>query len=83
MPKALWKLDREDGEDPVVMTPEYITLSQREVWSHLLCESCELLFSQRGEDPVISLPINTRFSAGMPLSIWQWPSSSMWIARCC
>ncbi len=55
LPKALWGLMREEGEDPVVFTPAYVTPSQREVWSHLLCDDCELRFSQLGENVVIPL----------------------------
>ncbi len=55
LPKALWDLMRENGEEPVVLTPAYVTLSQREVWSHLLCDDCELRFSQLGENVVLPL----------------------------
>lgn len=55
LPKALWSLNRLDGDDPIVMTPDYFAPSQREVWSHLLCGDCEIRFSQLGENPVIPL----------------------------
>ena len=53
--KALYDLSREDGDDPVVMTPGYSTPSQRQVWAHLLCDDCEQRFSTYGEEPVMKL----------------------------
>lgn len=53
--KALYALLREDRDDPVIMTPKYVTPSQREIWAYLLCGDCEQRFSTFGEDPVMKL----------------------------
>src|SRR6516162_7214672 len=35
--EALYALSRVNGENPVVMTPQLVTLSPRKMWAHLLC----------------------------------------------
>jgi hypothetical protein len=47
--KALYKLSSVDGEPPVIMTPDEVALSPRQMWAHLLCRDCEKLFDERGE----------------------------------
>jgi hypothetical protein len=51
---ALHKLCQQGGE-PVVMTPKLISLSQRQLWAHLLCLSCEERLNKFGETPVLRL----------------------------
>jgi len=47
--RAVYKVIREEGEDPVVMTPDLIVSTSRQVRAHLLCSDCEQRFSKNGE----------------------------------
>ena len=53
--RALYALSRVNGENPVVMTPQLVTLSPRQMWAHLLCRECEERFCKCGEKPVMQL----------------------------
>jgi len=53
--RALHKLSRDSRGHPVVMTPKLIKATPKQLWAHLLCESCEQLLNRRGEKPVQSL----------------------------
>lgn len=48
--KAIFRLCREENEDPVVMTPQIVFSSDRQFRAHLLCQDCEGRFSKHGED---------------------------------
>jgi hypothetical protein len=52
---ALFRLCREAGENPVVMTPQLVTMSPRQMWAHLLCQECEKRFCDLGERPTMQL----------------------------
>jgi hypothetical protein len=52
--RALYKLNMEGGE-PVMMTPQIIMPTTRQLWAHLLCAGCEQCFNKRGERVVMSL----------------------------
>ena len=43
------------NEPPVVMTPKLIKISPRQLWAHLLCESCEQRLNEQGEKPFLAL----------------------------
>jgi hypothetical protein len=53
--KAIYALNRDDDNDPVMMTPERTIITSRQMWQHLLCRDCEQLISKRGEDYVSRL----------------------------
>ena len=53
--RVLHKLSFTGSERPVVMTPKLIATSQRQLWAHLLCVSCEQRLNDRGEKPVQAL----------------------------
>jgi hypothetical protein len=53
--RAFHAMCRQNGEDPVVMTPNVSMLTPRQVWAHLLCHSCEALLNKNGETPVLKL----------------------------
>jgi hypothetical protein len=56
--RAFHSLNRQFGEDPVVMTPRRVMLTPRQVWAHLLCGPCESRMNKFGEAPVLKLVDN-------------------------
>jgi hypothetical protein len=62
--RAIQKLCREKGEDPVMMTPKVIMMTPRQLWAHLLCRDCEGRLNKYGETPVLKLLDN---GSGFPL----------------
>jgi hypothetical protein len=42
-------IQRLNGRDQVIMTPQLIAPTQRQLWRHLLCGECEGRFSKNGE----------------------------------
>jgi len=75
MSRVLHALSRTGKEHPVVMTPGLIQTTPRQLWAHLLCESCEQLLNNRGEKPVLALfngakdnfPLLNRMNLALPL----------------
>lgn len=72
--RTLHDLSRDSWGHPVVMTPKLITATPKQVWAHLLCQSCERLFNDRGEKPVqalfngkASFPLLDRMSVAMAI----------------
>jgi hypothetical protein len=55
IPRALYKLARQAGFDPVVMTRALATHTSRQIHDFVLCWDCEQRFSQKGEDYVMTL----------------------------
>lgn len=55
MGRAIYQLNRDDTNDPVMMTPELITLTRRQIWRHLLCGDCEQRFNTHGESLIMRL----------------------------
>lgn len=53
--RALYELSREGSDHPVVMTPDSVMLTPRQIWAHLLCTACEKLFDEKGEKPTFKL----------------------------
>lgn len=53
--RAFYKMCKEAGSDPVVMTPKIILPTSRQVKEYLLCEDCEQLFNSKGEEYVSTL----------------------------
>ncbi len=53
--RAIYALNRDGKDDPVMMTPQLITPTQRQLWCHLLCGNCEQRFSSHGESLIMSL----------------------------
>jgi hypothetical protein len=48
--RAIYKLIRDDGDDdPIVMTPDVVLKTSRQVRDYVLCTGCEDLFSKNGE----------------------------------
>lgn len=62
---------------PVVMTPNLVRVTPRQLWAHLLCESCEQRLNQRGEKPVQALfngesdnfPLLQRMEVALPVNL--------------
>ncbi len=52
---AIYLLNRDGGDDPVLMTPQQITLTPRQIWRHLLCGDCEQRFNRHGEALIMRL----------------------------
>ena len=48
--KALYRLSRADGQDPILLSPNLITQDQKQIKDYLLCRSCEQRFSKMGEE---------------------------------
>jgi hypothetical protein len=55
MSRVLHDLSRTGNEAPVIMTPKLVTITPRQLWAHLLCESCEGRLNDWGEKPVLAL----------------------------
>jgi hypothetical protein len=53
--RAVYSLNREGKDEPVIMTPEEHTPTQKQIWHHLLCWDCEQRFSKYGESPTMPL----------------------------
>lgn len=58
-----------------MMTPKLIKATPRQLWAHLLCESCEQLLNEKGEKPVqalfngaTSFPLLDRMNVAMPFA---------------
>ncbi|MFZ0279325.1 MAG: hypothetical protein WA254_20315 [Candidatus Sulfotelmatobacter sp.] len=56
------------------MTPKLIKTTPKQLWAHLLCESCERLLNEKGEKPAQSLfngqtsfPLLGRMGVAMPV----------------
>ncbi len=62
--KAIHQLCCDSSGNQVVMTPELIVQTPRQLWQHLLCSDCEQKINRRGEIPTLKL-INGR--NGFPL----------------
>lgn len=48
--KALYKLSRDEGELPILMSPDLIIQHQKQIKDHVLCWNCEQRFTTMGED---------------------------------
>lgn len=53
--RAFYKMCKEVGSEPIVMTPQIILPTSRQVSDYVLCEACEQLFSRNGESYVSKL----------------------------
>jgi hypothetical protein len=53
--RAIYLLNREGNDEPVLMTPQLITPTQKQIWQHLLCGDCEERFSSHGEALIMRL----------------------------
>lgn len=53
--KALYGLARINGDQPIMMSPSFATLTDRQVKKPLLCFDCEQRFSKNGENYALSL----------------------------
>lgn len=53
--RAIYVLNRDGNADPVMITPQLITPTQRQIWRHLLCGDCEQRFSSHGESLIMRL----------------------------
>lgn len=51
--RALHNLCRENGEDAIMMTPNVIMATRRQLWAHLLCRECEQRLNKFGETPTL------------------------------
>jgi hypothetical protein len=72
--RTLHKLSTDPRGHPVVMTPKLIKTTPKQLWAHLLCESCERLLNDKGEKPVqalfngqTSFPLLGRMNVAMPV----------------
>ena len=57
--RALYVLARDDGKLPILMSPELVIQSQRQIKDYLLCLECERLFTRRGENYLMRM-VNRR-----------------------
>lgn len=53
--RALYRLSSDDGELPILMSPELIIQDQKQIKDYLLCRNCEQRFAKMGEDYVIRM----------------------------
>lgn len=56
--RAIYRMSREKGFNPVVMTPRLATHTQHQVKEYMFCEKCEDLFNKGGESYVSTLVYN-------------------------
>jgi hypothetical protein len=62
--RAFYKMCKGVGSDPIVMTPQIILPTSRQVSDYVLCETCEQLFNSNGENYVSTLVYD---GTGFPL----------------
>jgi hypothetical protein len=55
LPKALYRLQRTDGEHPYYSSSELIIQDQKQIADYLLCSVCEQRFNEFGEKHVLKL----------------------------
>src|ERR1017187_9036673 len=55
IPKALYRLSRQGGRNPIVATPAVVDETPRQIWKHLLCSECEEILSRRGEKYALNM----------------------------
>ncbi len=55
LPRALFRLCRQKGRNPVVATPAVVGFSQKQMWKHLLCRECEDMLSKQGESYTLDM----------------------------
>jgi hypothetical protein len=55
LPKALYRLQRPDGENPYYSSSQLIIQDQKQIADYLLCSVCEQRFSELGETHVLKL----------------------------
>jgi hypothetical protein len=48
--RALYKLSRDNGELPILRSPDLIIRTQRQIKDYVLCWNCEQRFTKMGED---------------------------------
>src|SRR5262249_45657439 len=58
--RAFYKMCKDGTSDPIVMTPDIILPTSRQVSDYVLCEKCEQLFSSNGENYVSKLVFDSR-----------------------
>ncbi len=56
--KAIYRMSRDRGFDPVVMTPKIATHTQKQVKEYMFCADCEDRFNKGGESYVSTLIYN-------------------------
>src|SRR5215510_172459 len=56
--RAMYRMSREKGLNPVVMTPRLATHSQHQVKEYMFCGECEDRFNKGGESYVSTLVYN-------------------------
>ena len=71
--RAIYKMCREEGGDPVVMTPELVMSTSRQLKDFAFCWDCEQKFSRNGEEYVSrivrrqdSFPLLDRLNLAFP-----------------
>jgi hypothetical protein len=55
LPRALYRLCRQNSRNPIVATPTVVEFSQKQMWKPLLCKECENLLSKCGEKYTLDL----------------------------
>ena len=53
--RALYKLCSDDGELPVLVSPNLVTQDQKQIKDYVLCWDCEQRFTTKGEDYVMGM----------------------------
>jgi hypothetical protein len=48
--KALYRLSSDDGELPILISPDLVIQDQKQIKDYVLCRSCEQRFTKMGED---------------------------------
>jgi hypothetical protein len=53
--RALYRLSSDEGELPIVMSPDLVIQDQKQIKDYVLCWNCEQRFTQMGEDYVMRM----------------------------
>ncbi len=53
--RALYRLSSDDGESPILMSPDLVIQDQKQIKDYVLCRNCEQRFTKMGEDYVMRM----------------------------
>src|SRR5258708_14354554 len=55
LPSGVYKFCRAPDSEPIIVTPEVVMQSSREIQDYLLCKDCDQMLSQKGENWLLPL----------------------------
>ena len=70
--RALYRLSSDDGELPILISPDLVTQNQKQIKDYVLCRNCEQRFTNMGEDYLMRM-LNRRNGFRMMEMIRAYP----------